>query len=238
MRWSVSAGRGHEAEGAELAERLGLEVDATGDDGIVLVGSDAELAALARRVGTSVPILHAPPEPTDFARMFASSFDGIGTRLATGQRYPADLGIARSGDVEIPFVAHGVASRTGRVPRAVARRSRIELTARGEQTVHRASGVLIANAQHLGGWTVAPRAAVMDGRAEYQVLDGALLHRIRVQRAMVRGLHLGAGGIRRRPFTEVRLGMPASWTLALDGVPAGPGDWTVSILPGAWIAWV
>lgn len=238
MSWSV-VGIGEPAAAAAAA--LGLPHDAAGstvEDRVVFVGTDGDLAQFALRVGPDVAILHAPPGRSDLGRMFGFTDQTVPERMEIGSRYRADLLVVRSGARAVPCVAHAVAARRGRIPSWMARRRAVSITLRGRTSEHRAAAVVVANAQHIGRRTVAPRAALMDGRAEVQVLGGSLRARMEAWRAMERGLHLATAGVHRRTFDRLELLLPPAWKLGVDGRPVEGTRWTVDVVPGAYTLWV
>lgn len=239
MRWSVldngvDAGRIAAAHEIPLVPTSGADVG----DGVILVGDDRALSDLAAAVPPDLPILFVPKPGSDLARMFRFDQTGVRARMAHGASYRADLGIAGGAKREVPFVAHAVLSRTGRLRPWWARRRPVEIERKGRADLRAVTTVVLANAQHLDGSTVAPRAALMDGRGEMQCLEGSPLGRAAALRRMDRGLHLGLESVHRRSFEVVGLGAPPSWHLVADGQDAGPGPWYVRIEAGAYTLWV
>lgn len=248
MRWVVVGGsERHDDRARSLAADLGLpfghvESLGPGEEGAVFVGTDHDLARYALS-GPRRPIALVPASQSDLARMFglASSVpttEEISQRLCRGGPYRCDLGVAGDGMMRHPFVAHVIASRRGSLPSWWSRRATVEMVRDGAPMDFDAAAIVVANAQHLNGRTVAPRAAVMDGRAEVQVIGGGARERAKALRAMERGLHLGASAIHRRPFRTLQLRTPARWVLATDGVVVGSGVWDLTIVPGAFSLWV
>jgi hypothetical protein len=224
-----------------LAAELGLAAAPPTPEpgtGIVFSGDDAALAAFALGAGPEVAILYAPTGPSDLARMFAFGDRDIGSRLRSGERYPTDLILATADGITTPVIAHAIASRRGGLPRWFQRPGEISLLVGDRPKRLRASGLVIANAQHVGRRTVAPRAALMDGRAEVQVLGGTVRERLRADRAMSRGLHVRMPGVDRRPFSRLVVEVPSRWVFTLDGVPVAGGRWEFVVHPAAITLWV
>jgi hypothetical protein len=205
-------------------------------DGVVLVGTDHDLAHLAAR--TSLPICLVPGGRSDVLRMFGLDGTDLGHRISHGNPYPADLGYASNGTRTIPFVAHLVASKTGRLPGITHRLRRVTIDREGRISHHQATGVAVINTQHVGGEAIAPRSALMDGAADLQVFGGSLRQRVTQRRRRRHGLHLSRSGVERRRITEMSLEPPRSWSVAVDGVAITGRRWEVRIEPGCWSLWV
>lgn len=119
-----------------------------------------------------------------------------------------------------------------RLPRFPHADATIEL---GDRTHRgRALAVIFANAQFFaGGWNVAPRAVVNDGRLDLQIIDCPKTAAIRLVPKIIRGLHLTDRAVRRyssEGFT-VTTGQP--WPIEADGDLVGNTPVTVSVVPGA-----
>lgn len=239
MRWAVFDSG---AAATSIAQRLSLPLitieSASGADGLVIVGGDALLADVARASGPDLPLLYHPDARSDLARMFRFDQVAIESRMDSGVPYRCDLGLVASPDRVVPFVAHAVVSRSGRLAPWWARRRRLRIDRDGRMEERSVSTAVMANAQHLDANVIAPRAALMDGRGEVQFFEGSPFGRAAAQRLMERGLHLRHPAIHRRPFTELALGAPASWRLAADGRGTGPGPWRVRIEADAYSLWV
>lgn len=240
MRWLVVGARDDARRMADIAALIGAEEVAYTDEtllpvddtrAIALVGSDHDLARLA--VAASSPIALVPGRTSDMARMFA--LRGV-DHLITGAPYPADLGVVELAGAEHPFVAHAVLSTRGRLPGLLARRRNVTIVDdRDRLSSVDGSAVVVANAQHVRGNTIAPRSALMDGVADLQVLG----HRGRVSRRLLkRGLHLQGGATWRRRIAAARIDVPPSWKVTTDGVVVGRGPCTIRIEPARFTLWI
>jgi hypothetical protein len=237
VKWGVlpsAGGDDHLSVAAELDVPVVSSVEEA--DHLVHVGSDASLAHLALDAGPERPILHVPTDGSDLLRMFGPATPQ--DRLAHGSPYPIELLNATSEVGSHPIVGHAVASGTGRLPGFLAGRRDVTIRRPGRDDRLVAAGIIVANAQHIDRLTVAPRAALMDGRFDVQVVTGGAVERLRIRRAMARGLHLVRASVHRRSVEAVSFDLPAGWSLTCDGVPAAGRSWTVAVAPAAAMLWV
>lgn len=104
------------------------------------------------------------------------------------------------------------------------------------QTGHesRALAVIFANAQYFaGGWNVAPRANLSDGRLDVQVINTAKTRAPVLVPKIIRGVHLADPAVRRFSWSEGRLETNPTWPVEADGELVGNTPVSVSVLPGA-----
>lgn len=113
------------------------------------------------------------------------------------------------------------------------RPSRIEVT--GDRPLEgRALAVIMANGQFFaGGWNVAPKAMLMDGRLDVQVIDVPKRAAFGLVPKIVKGVHLGHPGVRRRSLADFELRTDEDWPLEADGDYLGRTPVKVSVLPEA-----
>ena len=195
-------------------------------------GDDAALAAAVRdRPGARVEF--RPAAGSDLARALGLHASGTASLELglDGLHVVAD-------DRElfaVNMVVVGVApDRAGRFTRAPAVRVRVD-----ERVVHdgRATGVVVANGQHLRGADVVPRGHPGDGRIEIQVYAVARGERAGVRARLPQGVHLPHPDITqaRGRHVEVRSdGGPVP--LEVDGVAVPPATVvTVDVVPGAFV---
>jgi diacylglycerol kinase (ATP) len=107
---------------------------------------------------------------------------------------------------------------------------------RGQHVVHegKALAVILANAQYFaGGWNVAPRANLTDGRLDVQVIDTAKRRAPGLVPKIIRGVHLGDPAVRRYSWSQLDLQTDPIWPIEADGDLIGNTPVRVSVLPGA-----
>lgn len=98
----------------------------------------------------------------------------------------------------------------------------IELTTDRRSYRGRACAVIIANAQFFGGgWNIAPKAMLVDGAFDLQVLDVAKTAAPAMVPRLMRGLHLTDPGVRRFSAPNFRLETQHAWPVEVDGDTIG-----------------
>jgi diacylglycerol kinase (ATP) len=97
-----------------------------------------------------------------------------------------------------------------------------------------ALAVIFANGQFFaGGWNVAPRSTVQDGRLDLQIIDAAKWEAIRLVPKIIRGLHLTDRAVRRYAVAGFTLETEHQWPVEADGELVGNTPVTVAVEPGA-----
>jgi len=97
-----------------------------------------------------------------------------------------------------------------------------------------ALAVIFANGQFFaGGWNVAPRSTVQDGRLDLQIVDAAKWEAIRLVPKIIRGLHLTDRAVRRYAVAGFSLESEHPWPVEADGELVGNTPVTVAVEPGA-----
>ncbi len=97
-----------------------------------------------------------------------------------------------------------------------------------------ALAVVFANGQFFaGGWNVAPRSTVQDGRLDLQVINAAKWEAIRLVPKIIRGLHLTDRAVRRYAVNGFSLATEHPWPIEADGELVGNTPVTVAVEPGA-----
>jgi hypothetical protein len=237
VSWAVLA-----SSGDDTARRLARAHDLpTVDDPrtasqVVHTGGDASLAELVGLLGPSVPILHHPLVASDLARMFGSG--DLAERLSHGAPYPIEVIELRSEVARYVAVGHVIASRTGRLPNPLVKTRRLAITRDGRDDSAEGAAVVVANCQHVGDVTIAPRAALMDGRVDLQVLGGNRVDRLRLRRSIRRGLHLRNPAVLRRAVSTMAFDLPYGWRMRSDGTAVTGSHWDLAVLPNAATLWV
>jgi YegS/Rv2252/BmrU family lipid kinase len=178
----------------------------------------------------------------DLLRTFAIPQDlaGAARHLVTDDTYDIDV-VTLEGDwgrryfVNVAQVGVGAAAvetsvrlsrRLGaaRYPMAFALRlprfPRAEVTVTTERRTHRADAlaVIIANAQYFaGGWNVAPRATLMDGVVDIQVVSARKRQAPALVPKLIKGTHLSDPSVRRFTAARFEITTDPIWPLEADG---------------------
>jgi diacylglycerol kinase family enzyme len=119
-----------------------------------------------------------------------------------------------------------------RVEMSGAGRSESAASARGYQG--KALALILANGQFFaGGWNVAPRANLTDGKLDVQVVNCRKWEAIRLVPRIIRGVHLADPAVHRFSKASLEISTDPGWPLEADGDPVGNTPVSVSVLPGA-----
>ncbi|MBI5156419.1 MAG: hypothetical protein HZA58_00245 [Acidimicrobiia bacterium] len=237
MSGAVVLGRGVRGGAAPA----GLPVVSPGEapsgrhDRLLVIGSLAEVAALAAACPGRAIAFAGRHELT---ALFALDPGPTAARhrLEHGTVHPADLGWLHLGGTTVPFLGHVVAGagtglRCG-FPWA-GRPGPVGVIAGRAFEVAAARTVIVSNVQRLGGFTVAPRAAIDDGRVDISVLAGSAIDLLRLRPALRHGLHERSPLVRRATASECQGVVPDRWRVSADGVTVGRGSFGVTLHPGA-----
>ncbi len=147
---------------------------------------------------------------------------GVGAAAAeSAPRLPRSLGSLR---YSLAFAA--------RLPRFPA--CEVELTSPGRSHRGPALAAIFANAQFFaGGWNVAPKASVVDGLVDVQIIEARKLQAPALVPKIVKGLHLGHPAVRRLSLATFRLGTEVPWPVEADGDYLGNTPVLVDVDRGA-----
>ncbi|MGH8927203.1 MAG: diacylglycerol/lipid kinase family protein [Acidimicrobiia bacterium] len=241
--------------GVAARERRRLVAVAGGD-------GTANLAVnqILRTEWTAPPILGILPAGTgsDLLRTFGitNDLDEAARHLLGESTYPIDVGrldgewgtryfvnVAQTGvGAAAAETAQGMGRGWGqvryplaflrRLPRFPAARVTIDL----DQRSHDSNGlaVIFANGQFFaGGWNVAPRASLTDGRLDLQVIDCKKTYALRLVPKIIKGLHLTDGAVRRYSSPGFLLATSIPWPIEADGDLVGNTPVAVSVVTGA-----
>lgn len=193
--------------GATWGEPGGLPADG------VVVRSDAEARAVvedARRANRSVPPLGLLGG--DLCRTLGGTGDEARLRSEQGMRLPVDLGAALVDGRVHWFVAHLIARRSWWRGRLVA----------------------VMNAEHLGAWSLGPRAHPGDGLLDISDGDPPFGDRLRARRRLPSGSHLPHPAIRTRRVGAAQFDFSPPLDVRLDGERVGRASTlSVRVEPGA-----
>ncbi len=97
-----------------------------------------------------------------------------------------------------------------------------------------ALAVIFANGQYFaGGWNVAPRANLADGRLDIQVINCRKWEAFRLVPRIIRGVHLSDPAVHRFSKGSLEIITEPGWPLEADGDPVGNTPVSISVLPGA-----
>lgn len=97
-----------------------------------------------------------------------------------------------------------------------------------------ALAVIFANGQYFaGGWNVAPRANLTDGRLDVQVINCRKREAFRLVPRIIRGVHLSDPAVHRFSKAALEILTEPGWPLEADGDPVGNTPVSISVLPGA-----
>ncbi len=204
----------------------------------VLVG------ALLDREWQEPPVVGILPSGTgcDFARTFGlpQTVEEAAAHLVGERTYPADVGVLEGDFGRRRFVNVAQAGVGGAAAETAARMSRrwgsakylvafgvrlprfrpaqVRLVAGRRSYEGPALAVIFANAQFFaGGWNVAPKATLVDGLLDLQVIAARKREAPRLVPKIMRGLHLTDRSVRRFSSPEFSLETDGPWPVEADG---------------------
>lgn len=204
---------------------LGVLPSGTGCDLLRTFGLPQDLGGAARHLTTpdEYQMDLATVEGSWGRRFFANvAQTGVGAAAAeTALRLPRYLGASR---YPVAFAA-----RLPGFPRATAR---IETDRRVIES--EALAVILANAQFFaGGWNVAPKATVVDGALDLQIIDCKKTSAPALVPKIVKGTHLTDPAVRRVSTSEFRIETNPSWPVECDGETVGNTTVSGRVVPAA-----
>lgn len=210
--------------------------------------------------GIDLPVVGVLPVGTgcDLLRTFGVPQDlaGAARHLATDDVYPIDVGTLEGewGQryfVNVAQVGVGAAAAqtapmfsrrfgTSRYPLAFALRlprfPRARVTVSTERRTYEsdALAVIMANAQFFaGGWNVAPKATLVDGVLDMQIIDCAKRQAPALVPKIIRGTHLTDPAVRRFRAASFSIETDVPWPLEADGDYIGNTPVTGRVVPAA-----
>lgn len=219
-------------------------VAVVGGDGTVNLAVNAFLESGVE----DLPVLGVLPVGTgcDLMRTFGipQSIEAAAAHLVGDATYRIDVGeisgsfgVRRFVNVAQAGVGAAAAETAVRLPRALGSNRYLgafalrlprfpggEVEIRTERRTHvgRALAVILANAQFFaGGWNIAPKALLVDGRLDIEVIDARKTSAPALVPKIIRGVHLEAPGVRRFTAARFRLDTEHPWPVELDGDPVG-----------------
>lgn len=206
------------------------------------------------------PVIGVLPAGTgcDLLRTFGmpQDLEGAARHLATDDEYPIDVGVlegtwGRSYFVNVAQVGVGAAAaqtaprfgrRLGasRYPLAFAVRlpgfPRARVTVETERRTYEsdALAVIMANAQFFaGGWNVAPKATLVDGILDVQIIDCGKQRAPALVPKIIKGTHLTDPAVRRFKAATFAIETDVPWPLEADGDYIGNTPVTGRVVPAA-----
>ena len=143
-----------------------------------------------------------------------------GAAAETARKMPRRLGSAR---YPVAF-----ASRLARFPRTQVR------IGGSTEMASEALAVIVANGQFFaGGWNVAPKALLVDGEFDVQVVDAKKRDAPRLVPKLIAGTHLREREVTRRSLEHVTVETAVPWPVEADGDYLGTTPFEARMRPGA-----
>ena len=241
---------------ASAAARGLWRLAVVGGDGTTSLAANAILnGEWARR-----PVLGVLPGGTggDLLRTFGlpQNLEEAAGHLVGDAVYPIDVGrldgawgvryfvnVAQAGVGAAAAVTAGGMSRSwgkGRYPLAFVRRlpgfpaARLAVQMASRAHDGRGLAAIFANGQFFaGGWNVAPRSSLNDGRLDLQLIDCKKSYAVRLVPKIIKGVHLTDPAVRRYATGSFELVTTPIWPIEADGDPVGNTPVSVSVVPGA-----
>lgn len=97
-----------------------------------------------------------------------------------------------------------------------------------------ALAVIIANGQFFaGGWNIAPKALLVDGEFDVQVIDARKIQAPALVPKLMAGTHLRLPQVWRRSMAVVTVDVDRDWPVEADGDYLGRTPFEAAVLPGA-----
>ncbi len=236
--------------------RSGRRLVLAGGDGTL--GLAAQALVRAGLAGDALPIGVLPVGTgCDFLRTFGIPQDLVGAaaHLLTDSEYRIDLGRLHGAWGERIFVniaqagAGAAAAETAtRLPRGLGpARYPLAFAARlprfpscmieieGTRTIRStALAVIMANGQFFaGGWNVAPKALLVDGELDVQIIDAKKRQAPSLVPKIIAGVHLRHRSVTRRSLSAFTLRTEEVWPIEADGDYVGSTPVEVTVLPSA-----
>lgn len=238
-------------------------VEAAADHDIAVVGGDGTVSAVVDALVTAapprMPVIGVLPSGTgcDLLKTFGipGTLEGAAKHLLGTSTYRIDVGRLDGAWGRRHFVnvaqtgAGAAAAQTAprlprwmgpiRYPVAFAARlprfPKAEVTLRGKREYEGpALAVILANAQFFaGGWNVAPKAMLVDGELDVQVIDARKSQAPAIVPRIIKGTHLGLPQVRRLSLASVSVTTSVPWPVEVDGDYLGTTPFDARVIPAA-----
>ena len=206
------------------------------------------------------PVLGALPAGTgcDLLRTFGFPRDLrlAARRLATDDIYDIDAATLEGGWGSRYFlnaaqagVGAGAVSAAAKLPRRIGAtrypaaflatlprfpKAQVSVTTERGAYESEALAVIMANGQFFaGGWNVAPRATLVDGLIDLQVINAAKTRAPALVPKLVKGAHLRDPAVRRLTASEFAIEATPVWPVEVDGDPVGSTPVSGRVVPAA-----
>lgn len=232
-RFAVAGGDGTANLAANVLLGLGLDEPptlgilpiGTGCDLLKTFGLPAELGAAAHHLSTeNTYLIDVVTLEGSWGLRYFLNVAQAGAGAAAAQTAPKLA--RRLGSARYP-IAFG--ARLPRFPRAAVRVTTERRTYESE-----ALAVIMANAQFFaGGWNVAPRATLVDGVLDIQIIDAPKHRAPAIVPKVIRGTHLRDPAVRRFSAAEFDIETAPPWPVEADGDLIGNTSVKGRVVPAA-----
>ncbi|MCZ6456640.1 MAG: YegS/Rv2252/BmrU family lipid kinase [Actinobacteria bacterium] len=197
----------------------------TGCDLLRTFGLPQELGAAATHLATAETYaIDVVTLEGSWGRRYFVNVAQVGAGAAaveTASKIPRKLGVLR-----YPL-AFGV--RLPRFPMA-----NVTITTERRTYESEALAVIMANAQFFaGGWNVAPRATLVDGILDIQIINANKTQASVIVPKVIKGTHLGDPSVRRFTAAEFKIETDPTWPLEADGDLVGNTTVSGRVVPAA-----
>ncbi|MDX1448822.1 MAG: diacylglycerol kinase family protein [Acidimicrobiia bacterium] len=240
-----------------------LAVEAAPEFDIAVVGGDGSVStvvdALMASNQTRMPVIGVLPAGTgcDLLKTFGMpmKLEEAARHLRGEATYRIDVGRldgswGRRHFVNVAQTGAGAAAAetAPRLPRRIgparypaAFAARLPRFPRSDVTIEGGRGyagsalaVILANAQFFaGGWNVAPKAMLVDGELDVQVIDARKWEAPAIVPRIIKGTHLSLPHVKRMSLGSVSIRTGVPWPVEADGDYLGTTPFDARVIPGA-----
>ncbi|HSJ27365.1 MAG TPA: diacylglycerol kinase family protein [Acidimicrobiia bacterium] len=246
-----------------VAEMRRTAVEASTDLDLVVVGGDGTVSlvvdALMHAAPERMPTIGILPNGTgcDLLKTFGipGTMEGAARHLRGTTTYQIDVGRldgewGRRHFVNVAQAGAGAAAAetaprlprrwgSARYPIAFAARlpgfPAAELEVQGNRGYRGpALAVVLANAQFFaGGWNIAPKAMLMDGELDVQVINARKRQAVGIVPRIIKGTHLSLPQVQRMSLASLSVRTSVPWPVEVDGDHIGSTPFDARVIPGA-----